>query len=1028
VADGQGSAGFVGRTAELAQLESWLASAAAGAPRVVVLAGEAGVGKTRLLGRLIDQARMDGATVLDGACLPLGRDGAPYAPVVALLRSLRRAVQPGELIGLLGPGRGELARLVPELVDRAADLPGAPVDVASQARLFELVASTVERLARRSTVVLAVEDVQWIDRPSRDLLDFLVRGLRAERLLVVVTLRTDDPDADDATRRWLAELGRLPLVERLDLGPLSRAEVAVLVGRVLGHDAEPGLIDRIAARANGNAFLTEALAEAFAETTGRGAAGADTAMPERLRDLLLARLGGLDDTTTAVLRAASAAGRDVDDGLVADALSLPESTVHAAMRRAAAHGVLVRTTGDDDGPGHAFRHGLLREAVYQELFPRERRRLHAAFASALAARATMSPQRVAPAELAIHWDAAAEPRRALAAHVRAGRAASRVYAFGEAHRHYERAFVLWDEVEAAERGSAEDASEMALADLLEAAAEASAMDGDYLRAVDLIRIAMRAVDPRLEPARAGDLSERLRWFLWEAGDRPAAAAAVAEALRLIPASPPSTARARALAHAAGLEMLAGHPREALEGAEAALVVARAASGLPEEALALGVAGWATGMLGDVDQGVLRFREALRIAELLGSVEGLAIGYTNLVGLLDRAGRTSEALEAANEGYAAVERNGLVRTFGGYLLGHAARMLFHLGRWDEARASIARALADRPVPRAEAYVHIQRARLAAAAGDDETARDAIAAVAAIHERWGAGDQQAALVQATVERAVWAGDVPAARAAVDAVLGSAPAAELPDPALAWVVAYALRLEADVGEVARAAHEASALATALERGDRLATWFRRWLPGDDQDAGISALAPGDARAPAIVALCRAELDRLAGHPDPGAWAAVVSTWAALGRPLPEAYARYREGAALLATDGMRSVAREALLAGLAIAERLGAGPLARDVGSRLRLARLAIAPDPADAGDAARDGAMPDGREGHPDLTAREREVLRLVAAGWSNPEIAETLGISAKTASVHVSNILAKLGVANRVEAAVAAARLGYGPEA
>jgi DNA-binding CsgD family transcriptional regulator/tetratricopeptide (TPR) repeat protein len=1016
---------LIGRVDELAWLDARLRAAASGTPRVVLVAGEAGVGKTRLVGRLADEAAATGSTVLDGDCLPLGRGGPPYAPVVALLRSLRRAVAPGELAAILGPGRADLARLVPELVDRAADVPQAPVDPASQIRLFELVASVLERLARRAPLVVVVEDVQWIDRSSRDLLEFVVRGLSGERLLLVLTIRTDDPGLADeeGSRHWLAELGRLPEVDRLDVGPLPAADVAALVAQVLGHEPQASLVDGIVDRAGGNPFLTEALAEA--------AAAGVTDIPDRLRELVAARLAVLEPTALAVLRAASAAGREVDDGLLADALGLPEGAVHAAMREATDTGILVRTPGGDDGPRHRFRHGLLRDAVYDELFPRERRRLHAAFATALATRARTDPDGVPPAELAIHWDAADEPRRALGAHVRAGRAAFRVYAFPEARRHDERALALWDQVATAHGPAvAEDAAGIARPDLLEATAEAAALDGDYDRAVALIREAITIVDPVHEPARAGDLRERLRWFLWEAGDRPAAAEAVAEALRIVPSAPPSTARARALAHAAGLEMLAGRPREALEGAEAALIVARAASGLPEEALALGVAGWATGMLGDVDAGVARFREALRIAEVLSSVEGVALGYTNLVGLLDRAGRTEEALAAANEGFVAVERSGLGRTFGGILLGHAARLRFHLGRWSDAAATVDRALALRPVARGLAYVRIQEARLAAATGDDARARLALAEAEALVARPGVVEHRMALLGAGVERAAWVDDLEAGRSAVDAALALDPAPGAPDPALGWIVVNGLRIEADAAEVARPSGRAAAVTEAVERGRRLVEGARRWIPADPAtaDAALSGRAAdrpveaiaGDARAPAIVALGRAELGRLEGRDDPAAWVVAVARWSRLGRPLPAAYARYRAGAAVLASGGPRSIAREHLAEARVAADELGAAPLVDRIVGLGRLARLATEPT---ALGATGPGATRPGPGGA--LTEREQEVLGLVALGWSNPEIAEALGISVKTAGVHVSNILGKLGVANRTEAAVAATRLGLG---
>jgi DNA-binding CsgD family transcriptional regulator len=300
---------------------------------------------------------------------------------------------------------------------------------------------------------------------------------------------------------------------------------------------------------------------------------------------------------------------------------------------------------------------------------------------------------------------------------------------------------------------------------------------------------------------------------------------------------------------------------------------------------------------------------------------------------------------------------------------------------------------------------------------------------------------ALLEASVERAAWAGDPEAGRGAVDAALALDPALGAPDPALRWIVVNGLRIEADVAEIARPSGSAAAAAKAVERGRRLADLARRWLPDDPASSGAAPSGPaggrpieavaGDARAPAIVALGRAELGRLEGRDDPASWVAAAAMWSGLGRPLPAAYARFRAGAAVLAAGGPRSSAREHLAEARVAADELGAAPLVGRIVELGRLARLAIEPpalgEPASSGTAA--AGRPGPGEALPGpggaLTERELEVLGLVAAGWSNPEIAEALGISVKTASVHVSNILGKLGVTNRTEAAVAATRLGLG---
>jgi DNA-binding CsgD family transcriptional regulator len=1002
---------FVGRVEEATRLEAAFEAAVAGSPQVRIVAGEAGVGKSRLLDEVAARAAGRSARILEGACLPTGDGGPPFAPIVAILRSLARSVPQQLMPALLGPGRADLARLVPELVERQADLRvDSGPDATAQTRLFELVSGAVERIARREPLVVIVEDVHWADRASRDLVDFLVRGLRDERLLLVLTLRTDGLAPDAAVRGWVAELERLPAVERISLGPLSRREVAELAADVLGHDPPHDLAQRLAERAGGNPFLVEELATI-------AAVDGDT-LPAHLREILLARLAPLDGRTRAVLGAASAAGWRIDDGLLADALELPEPELLGALHEALDHGVLVRQRGrmaEREAPALAFRHALLREAVYDELLPLERRRLHTAYAEALARREAAGPRSVHPSELAHHWDAAGDRSRALDAHVRAGREAIRMAAATEARRHLDRARDLWSLAD-----DPATVTGLGHAELLEHAAEAAALDGDYPAAVALCREAIDDVDPSAEPARAGSLRERLRWLLWEAGDREAAAAAVDGALRLIPADPPSSERARALAHAAGLDMFAGRPREALTRAREAIRVARAANALPEEALALGVVGWATATLGRVDEGIASFREGMRIAELLGSTEGLALGYTNLTSLLDRVGRADEALAVAREGFDVVSRSGLARTFGGALKGHEARMLFHRGRWDEAAAVIAFGLELPPVPRDRLFLDVQRARLAAARGDREAAAAALGDAAEVERSIGPAEFTTALLEARAEAAAWAGRIDDGRTVLDDALTIPTVGRLPDPALAWVGAIGLRIEADAAELARARRDDGAVAAAVGRAAAIIDWLRGWLPAgalERQEAAARAMEP---RAAAIVALLRAEHGRLVGQDDPAAWSAAAGAWGVVGRVLPQAYAWFREGAASLAA-GDRPRARQAFARAMAEAERLGSTPLERSIEAFARPARLHVVPaasphEPTAAAEASDDIG----------LSPRELEVLGLVAAGWSNPQIGESLGISRKTASVHVSNILAKLGVENRVEAAVVAARLGVGP--
>ena len=223
---------FIGRAAELERLTGAYERAAAGEARTAVVAGEAGIGKTRLVDVFAGRVRASGGRVMAGGCLPLGAGGLPFGPLVEALRSLFRDVDPGALPALLGPSRAELARLMPEIrsaADRSSAVETAnapatdpPEDRFAQVRLFELVLGVLERLARMSPVVLVVDDLHWADPSTRDLVAFLVRNLRDERVLLLATIRTDASDPGGTFLGYLAELERGERVDRIDLARFGR--------------------------------------------------------------------------------------------------------------------------------------------------------------------------------------------------------------------------------------------------------------------------------------------------------------------------------------------------------------------------------------------------------------------------------------------------------------------------------------------------------------------------------------------------------------------------------------------------------------------------------------------------------------------------------------------------------------------------------------------------------------------------------------------------------------------------------------
>jgi DNA-binding CsgD family transcriptional regulator/tetratricopeptide (TPR) repeat protein len=976
---------FVGRTEELARLAAAGERAAAGTPTAVLIGGEAGVGKTRLVGEVVAAARDNGATVLIGGCVELGGEGVPFAP---LIEALRGVVQD---LNVADPGGGGPA------------LSTTPGPWSEQGRLFELFLGLLERLGEERPAVLVVEDLHWADRSTRDLLAYLVRNLRQGRLLLVLTYRSDELHRRHPLRPFLAELDRGRRVERLELARFGRAEVAAQLAGIQGAPVPADLAERIHARSGGNAFFVEELA----------AAAADGDLPPSLRDTLLARIELLGEPAQQVLRVAAAAGNRVDHDLLAEVAGLPEAELLAALREAVSAQVLLADAADGT---YGFRHALVKEAVYGELLPGERTRLHARYAAALAARDVAGDPGPA-AELAWHWYAAHDLERALPAAVAAGLAAERAFAFAEAQRQFERALELWERTGG--DGQAEPRVGMDKAELLARAGEAAANSGAAERAVALVRSALAEIDAAAEPLRAAQLTERLAFHLRIVG-RPGAFEAYQEAVRLVPPAP-SAARARVLAGLGQTLMLRARFAEAAAVCEEAIAVARQVGARVVEGHALNSLGTAIVRLDQVARGLACLEDARRLAAGLGAAKDEARACVNLSDILEDLGRLQESVDVAAEGMEVAGAAGLRRTFGAFLAGNAASSLYNLGRWEEA-TSLTGAYLELGDDEDLNTVTLRQTRAVLDAGRGDFAA-ALAHVAAARRLSGdmfiAVQYPPVLSAAEAEVAAWQGRLEEAAAAVAGGL-AALQGPLTDLRACMLLALGLRVEADRVALATARHDPDTVADARLVAAELLRWAGGALGGSEV-----------AWKRALLATCEAEWARVQGQDDPGAWLAAVAAWEASGHPYPLAVARWRAAGALLARRGDRARAAGLLRQAHEGAVALGAGPLRGEVERLARLGRVDLGRDATAA--AGPEGASPEG-DGHAPaaepppgaelgLTPRELEVLTLVAEGRSNRQVADALFISPKTASVHVSNILAKLGVAGRVEAAAVAHRLG-----
>ena len=426
---------FVGREVELRRLEDGLAAAAEGRPEVFVMGGEAGIGKSRLAEEFLARAAGAGATALIGGCVDVEEGGLALGPFVEALRDHARGLDHATRAQLQTPGGEELARLLPDLGAPAGSAPPA-IGASTQGRLFELALGLLGRMSAERPLVLVLEDLHWSDRSTRDLLAFLVRNLRAERIVLVATYRSDELHRGHPLRPFLAELDRGRRTCRLDLPPFTRAELAQQLEGLLGARPEHTLVESVFERSEGNAFFAEELVAARGESDGRE-------LPPMLRDILLVRIESRSAAAQQVLRVVAVGGRRVPERLLAAVSQLPETERSEALREAVEQRLLV-PVGEDV---YAFRHALLREAVYQELLPGERSRLHVACGTALAAHPELAGgEAAAAADLAHHWYAAHDLARALSASVSAGRVAEQRSGFAEARMHYERALELWGRV------------------------------------------------------------------------------------------------------------------------------------------------------------------------------------------------------------------------------------------------------------------------------------------------------------------------------------------------------------------------------------------------------------------------------------------------------------------------------------------------------------------------------------------------------------------------------------------------------
>ncbi|WP_406282411.1 helix-turn-helix transcriptional regulator [Embleya sp. NBC_00896] len=963
---------FVGRSLEMARFLTALREADEGTPGVVLVGGEAGVGKTRLLQEFLERAEQQDAVTTVGGCLELGAESLPFAPISAALRTLSRRIGPDLAEAVAGRER-DLAWLLPDL---------APGTIArdgefDRVRLFELMLGLLERLGTDRTLVIAIEDLHWADSSTRELLGFLFRLLRTGRILIVGTYRADAVGRRHPLRSFLAELDRVHNVARIDLGRLTRAQVGEQVRGILNEDPPRRLVRQIFQKSEGNAFFVEELACSIRD-------GQLTGISDTLRDLLLIRIEELSEDTQKVIRLAAIGGATVGHRLLTEVSWLDPDRLEEALRAAVSAHVLV-PIGDE----FQFRHALVRTAIRDDLMPGERVRLYATFAEALERCPDLVSCDERRGRVATYWFHAGMPVKALPAVLAAAEAARERYAFDERTRLLERALLLWEQVP-----EPEQLTGRRLLDIYIEAVTAARLGSERELAIHFCKRALALVDSVAEPQLAA--------FLWREKAsglrnlcRSSGVPELQRAKAILEGLPPSMEQARVLAQIARDRMLDGGGEKAIEEAMIALERARTVDSAGIEAEVRKTLACALVHMGRIDEGMEQIGLAEEGAEGSGEPDSLVHILSNRSSLLEGLGRHREAAEAARRAMNLAAVRGLTRTSGSFALGNLAESLLSAGDWAGLETLVEKTLDLDPGPQTTRHLELQLVDLCLARGDVRAAAQHLRRSRLIAgSRYVEAQYGIPLARAELRVAEAQGRLDESREALIAaldVIGCPPGHQR----YMWaLLADAAAIEADTRASAVRPRE-SELKVRHDIAERIAAMARSLAVDSPLDAAYECLV-------------KAELARAAGSDDAERWGGVVSAWELTEQPYRTAWARFRHAETLLA-QGDREAAASPLAAAASVAGRLEAKTLRELIDLLTRRARLA----PTTQGEA----GTP-----LPTLTPREIDVLRLVADGRSNRQIAEELYISVKTASVHVSNILAKLEVAGRGEAAAVAHRL------
>ncbi|MGZ4609383.1 MAG: ATP-binding protein [Actinomycetes bacterium] len=968
---------LVGREAQIARLVEALDRAKAGRQTTVMGRGEAGAGKSRLMHEFLSVARGRGATTLFGGCVEVSAGYLPFVPVRAALRHLLRDRGDEAMAAQLGTTWSAVHVLLPEVP--AAPDPPEDHDLAGS-HVFEIVASIITALSRGACVVLAIDDAQWADLSTLQLLRYLTQDDRLP-LLVLIFYRGEELPVDADRRKAFEELSRASsgIVE---VTPLTREQVLELMTE-LGQQMTDESRRRVLARSSGMPFLVEELVAAERDGLTRG-------IPTRFHEVLELRLGALTRPARDVVALVAAAGRPIEHRVISAAAGLPRPQLTAAVSEAQAAHVLVE---DAEGQAYTFRHDLVREIVYDGLPAATRADLHSQLAVALEARLPVDPYPTRLCEVVHHWlQSDGNIDDAMWAALRAARASTLACAHPEAARQYEHVLTLWHRAERPEEICGTD-----LVSVLTEAAEADHWAGRTDAALRHIERAL-AVAPPDEVDRVAALHERRTLYSWLEGGRLTRGRELLDTI---------TAEATRERMRASELMQSGRYVECVEVARAAVRLAQAAHSASDEIRATIILGVGLAMSGHVAEGVTTIQGALRRAAEDGTAEEVVAGHVNLAFVLLADGQTEEAARVALSGMHEAVQRGAAVADGALLADNAAEAFTRLGRLTEADGVVQEALDRKPPPAVTTMLILARAEIDVLRGRlDESA----AALHTIVERGVLDDFQFQGLMRAVEAELQLWDPAAGRPVLLGDLRHGLGSRVADlpieedvPLAARLLWLGMRADADAAALARVTGDDERVRLLVDDGAALHDRARALATPYLSDGARRQLD-------AFVALVAAEQSRLGDDPAPELWQRCAA--ATTGEPYLHGYSLWRHGAALHAVRRRRE-AKESLREAYAVAGAAGMQALADAVSAAARSLGLRA--------EAAVPRPRSQTRPFH--LTPKEIQVLDLLVEGYTNRRIASALFMTEKTASVHVSHILAKLSVGSRGEAVARAYEIG-----